>query len=118
MRKDMQTKTQASALAIPQEMMGWGSDVKVGKDILLAKILPTQPSSEFVTDGKAQIGEFRDSLSGAKLGSIAEPLAFLPFHLEKMLDILEDDGTGQFKWKESFPLIEDPLAEGYSDNVS
>jgi hypothetical protein len=116
MSKQMQTKT-AAPLAMPPEMAGWGADVKVGKDILLAKILPMQPSSEFVTDGKAQIGEFRDSLSGSKMGSIAEPMEFLPFHAEKMWDIMEDDGSGQYKWKQSFPLIEDPLHKDFNDNL-
>ena len=95
----------------------WGEDVYLGaSDIVIAKLLPMQPSSVLVVDGKAAIGEFRDSLSGAKLGSITEPVEFIPFHVDKAWDILEEDGD-QFKWRKSIPLVEDPTKPGYNDNL-
>lgn len=95
----------------------WGDDVFVGaSDIIIPKILPMQGLSQLVADGKAMMGEFRDSLSGEKLGSIAEPIPVIPFHVEKVWDILEEDGD-QFKWVRSEPLIEDPTKQGYNDNL-
>lgn len=99
------------------EVAAWGDDVHLGQDIVLAKILPMQGLSQLVTDGKAAMGEFRDSLSGAKLGSIAEPLEVLPFHVEKFWDVMEEDDEGDFKWARSEPLIENPAQEGYNDNL-
>ena len=76
----------------------WGNDVYLGaNDIVIPKILPMQGLSQMVADGKAMMGEFRDSLSGEKLGSIAEPIPVVPFHVEKVWDVLEEDGD-QFKW--------------------
>lgn len=98
------------------ELQEWGNDVVLGQDIVLAKILPMQPSSVFVGDMKAQIGEFRDSLSCAKIGSIAEPFEIIPFHVEKFWDIMEEDGDN-FKWARSEPLIENPAEKGYNDNL-
>ena len=94
----------------------WGNDQVLGQDIVIAKILPMQPSSDLVTDGKATIGEFRDSLSGVKLGSIVEPLDIIPFHIEKFWDILVKEGD-QFEWDSSVPLIENPTLQGYNDNL-
>lgn len=108
----------ANTLAVAtEEMQGWGNEVALGtQDIILAKILPMQGLSVLVADGKAMMGEFRDSLSGAKLGSIAEPIVIIPFHVEKVWDILEEQGD-QFKWVKSEPLIEDPIKPGYNDNL-
>lgn len=99
------------------EVAAWGSEVHLGtQDIILAKILPMQGLSELVADGKAKMGEFRDSLSGELLGSITEPMQVIPFHVDKVWDILEEDGD-QYKWVRSEPLIEDPTKPGYNDNL-
>jgi len=93
--------TKAVAVDVNQ---GWDNDVYLGaNDIIIPKILPMQGLSVMVADGKAMMGEFRDSLSGEKLGSIAEPIPFIPFHVEKVWDILEEDGD-QYKWVRSEPL--------------
>lgn len=95
----------------------WGNDVYLGvNDIIIPKILPMQGLSQLVADGKAMMGEFRDSLSGERLGSITEPIAVVPFHVDKVWDILEESGD-QFKWVRSEPLIEDPTKPGYNDNL-
>lgn len=115
MSKDLTTK-QTQAVATPADLADWGTENKIGKDLLLAKILPMQPMSDMVTDSKAAIGEFRDSVSGAKLGSIAEPLEFIPFHVEKMWDVQVKNGD-KFEWDHSMPLIEDALNKDYNDNL-
>lgn len=103
--------------AVSTEVVEWGNDVYLGKnDVVIPKILPMQGLSQLVADGKAMMGEFRDSLSGEKLGSITEPIAIVPFHVEKVWDVLVEEGD-QFKWVRSEPLIEDPTKEGYNDNL-
>lgn len=69
-------------------------------DILIPKVLLMQPVSAFVTEGEATIGDFRNSVTKEKLGSIHESFAFVPFHFTKTWDIVGDDG----KWirKEDF----------------
>lgn len=116
MSKEVATKAEAQ-LPATDLVSEWGGDVHLGQDIVLAKILPMQPVSELVADGKATMGEFRDSLSGAKLGSIAEPIEVIPFHVEKFWDVMEEDDDGNFKWARSEPLIENPAAPGYNDNL-
>lgn len=114
MSKEVAVKSEAQLPST--ELAAWGSDVHLGQDIVLAKILPMQGMSVLVTDGKAVMGEFRDSLSGAKLGSIAEPIEVIPFHVEKFWDIMEEEDD-DFKWKKTEPLIENPAAPGYNDNL-
>lgn len=116
MDKELVAKTQN---AVSTDVMSdWGEGPALGQDIVIAKILPMQASSHLVGDGKAAIGDYRDSLTGAKIGSIVEPIEVIPFHVEKFWDIQKDvDGSGQFKWVRSEPLIEDPVSPGYNDNL-
>ena len=116
MSKEVAVKASTTPVVMTEEMAGWGKEVNLGNDIVLAKILPMQPSSTLVGDGKAQIGEYRDSISGNKIGSIADPFEVIPFHVEKFWDIMEEDG-GNFKWARTEPLIEDPAKPGYNDNL-
>ena len=99
------------------DVAAWGEQFVGATDIIIPKILPMQGLSELVTDGKAVMGEFRDSVSGEKMGSIAEPIAIIPFHIQKFWDIMEEDSEGDFKWVKSEPLIENPLDKGYNDNL-
>ena len=113
--KSLVTK-EAGALTT-ESLSDWGNDVYLGKnDIVIPKILPMQGLSQLVADGKAMMGEFRDSLSGEKLGSITEPIAIIPFHVEKVWDILEEEGDN-YKWVRSEPLVEDPTKAGYNDDL-
>lgn len=115
--KEVTVKEQAPP---PAEMtaQGWGdTGVVMGQDIVLAKILPMQGLSELVADGKARMGEMRDSLTGALIAGIDQAFEFLPFHVEKFWDIMTDDGAGNFKWDRTEPLVEVPGAPGYNDNL-
>ena len=98
------------------DLSEWGTPEVLGQDIIIPKILPMQASSVAVTDGKAVMGEFRDSVTNAKLGSIVEPMDIIPFHVEKFWDILEKEGD-QFAWKRSDPLNENPADKNYNDNL-
>lgn len=116
MPKEVTVKQGTALPAELTDLSQWGMPAVLGNDIIIPKILPMQPSSDLVTDMKAQIGEFRDSLSGEKLGSIVEPIEVIPFHVEKYWDILVEKGD-QFEWDASIPLIEDPAKAGYNDNL-
>ena len=112
--------TEPKQAHLPAEVSldAWGEAPRLNaQDIIIPKILLMQGLSDLVADGKAMMGDFRDSLSGAKLGSIVEPIEIIPFHLEKFIDIEEDDGEGNFKWARTEPLIEDPLNPKYNDNL-
>lgn len=104
-------------VAVADNFGDWGAPQPLGQDIIIPKILPMQPSSVMVTEGKAAFGEFRDSLSGVKLGSIVEHVEFIPFHVEKFWDIMVDTGNDQYKWMKSLPLIENPQDANYNDNL-
>ena len=115
--KEVQVKaTNQVVTAVTSDLTDWGQAPAMGQDIIIPKILPMQPTSDLVADGKAVMGEFRDSLSGSKLGSIVEPIEILPFHVEKFWDIYHEEGD-QFEWKGSEPLVENPADKNYNDNL-
>lgn len=101
----------------PLEASAWGDEFVGTSDVVIPKILPMQGLSQLVIDEKARIGDFMDSVSGEKLGSISEPIQIIPFMVQKFWDIMEEDDEGNFKWVKSEPLIENPLEKGYNDNL-
>lgn len=92
----------------------WGMPTQMSSDIIIPKILPMQGLSELVTDGKAVMGEFRNSLSGEKLGSITDPIEIIPFAVQKVWDIYKQVGD-KFEWEQSIPLNENPASKDYND---
>lgn len=113
--KEIAVKEQA---ALPStELSAWGDEFIGTTDIVIPKILPMQGLSQLVVDDKARIGDFMDSVSGQKLGSIVEPIAIIPFMVQKFWDIMEEDDEGNFKWVRSEPLIENPMDKGFNDNL-
>lgn len=87
------------------QLMG---DFKIdSSDILIPKILLMQPSSVFVNDGEATLGDFRNSVTKEKLGSINESFSFVPFHFTKSWDIVGDGG--KFVRKEEFKAGDENL---------
>jgi len=82
----------------------WGDDVHVSsQDILISKILPMQGLSKLVADRKAQIGEYRDSVTGELLGSIDKPMAFVPVHVEKFW-IVSKEINGKMEYQTMEPM--------------
>jgi hypothetical protein len=116
MAKEVQVKQEQALSAEVADLSNWGAPEVLGQDILISKILIMQPSSEMVADGKANLGEFRDSVVGTKLGDQVTPIEVIPFHLQKYWDIHTEEG-GQYQWTRSEPLIENPIAKGYNDNL-
>lgn len=123
MKSDKELTTPASNVPAHMTSEAWGSDVNLGQDIVIAKILPMQGLSELVADGKARMGEMRDSLTGAMIAGIDQMFEFLPFHVEKFWDVLKETYTkdnkpsGEFKWDHSEPLVENPQDPGYNDHL-
>lgn len=67
-------------------------------DIILPKILVMQGLSKLVADGKAVLGEIRESLDGKLLAEREKPLEFIPFHYYKTwICFLEEKGKLQYK---------------------
>lgn len=76
-------ETGSNAVALSQNLDDWGVSEVSSKDIIIPKILAMQGLSELVSEGKAKLGDFVDSVSGEVLGSIDKPMTFVPFHMEK-----------------------------------
>lgn len=102
---------------LPAQMMNeWGAPVVSSQDIVIPKILPMQGLSVLVTQRKAQIGEFRDSVNNNLLGAIDQPVHVIPFYMEKSWDILLQQADGRFKWNRSVPVVENTASPDYNDN--
>ena len=79
------TKKQETKVAAYESTDAWGNDTDFSaQDMVISKILPMQGLSKLVTEGKAMMGDFCDSVNGTKLGSIDQPLDFIPFKVDKM----------------------------------
>ena len=94
----------------------WASPTMSAQDIVIPKILAMQGLSVAVTEGKAQMGEFRDSISNNLIGSIDKPFTAIPFYVDKVWDILEEQADGSFKWKRTVPVVDNPKSPDYNDN--
>jgi hypothetical protein len=68
-----------------QEFMDqWGPAPISQKDIIIPRLNLMQPVSEQVTEGNAAFGEFRNSLTGEKIGDFKTTFEFVPFHMRKV----------------------------------
>ena len=100
-KNELATRIQMNAA----EFQELASEFKVdNSDIMIPKILLMQPSSVMVADDKvnARIGDFRNSVNAEKLGTILEPLLFIPFHFTKIWDIIDPEQNN--KWLRSDPF--------------
>lgn len=89
----------AVALAA-QNLNEWGAGDVSSRDLVIPKILAMQGLSELVSEGKAKLGDFVDSVSGEVLGSIEKPVEFIPFHMEKKWIISrKKKGEGKFEFE-------------------
>lgn len=95
----------------------WGAPQVSQQDIIIPKILVMQGLSVAVAEGRAQMGEFRDSLNNTLMGRFdTDPVHVIPFYIEKTWDILEEQEDGSFKWTRSVPVVENPASPDYNDN--
>lgn len=117
MSKELTTKPVNEVSTHVANLDEWGAPMPLGSDIVLSKILPMQLTSKLVADAKAAFGEYRDSISGEKLGSLTEPRPWIPFHVQKFWDIMQPDEEGTFKFVRMEPLVENPADPAYNDNL-
>lgn len=105
MSKELETKKQKNVIlaehaAMAEEVFG---DLTIdSSDILIPKLLLMQASSEAVAAEKARIGDFINSVSGEKIGSIVEPIEIIPFYNTKCIDIINADDSNKLLRKEPF----------------
>lgn len=97
------TTTQGSEVLDQSAMLGAFGDVSLSAtDVVIPKILAMQGMSKLALEGKASVGQFVDSISNEVVGSIDEPLEFIPFHLTKTWIVSKWNGQ-----KYKFSHIED-----------
>jgi len=65
---------------------------QTAEDILMASILPMNPSSKFVMDGKAVFGELRNSLTEERLAGVNEKYSVIPICIKKQWIVSRMDG--------------------------
>lgn len=116
-KQELEVKNQNQvAVTTEQVLSDWGVEQINTNDIVIPQILTMQGMSDFVMEGKAMFGEFRDSVNGALIGSLDKPFEMIPFYIDKKWDVYHLQGD-KFVWQKSMPLIENPLAPGYNDNL-
>jgi len=71
-------------------------------DIIIPKLLLMQGMSQFVADDKAKLGDYVNSVTGERLGSVVEPIEIIPFYHRKSLDILNADENNERIRNEEF----------------
>lgn len=77
------TTTETNEVMNPANLDAWGENEMSSQDLIIPKLLMMQPGSKMVVDGKATFGEFRNSVTGAKMGDLKNPVTVIPFAMEK-----------------------------------
>lgn len=109
---------QQNQIVSMNEFADIAADFHVDKsDILIPKILLMQPSSDMVNEEKASLGDFRNSVTGAKVGSIAEPFSFIPFMYKKTWDIVNADDNNTWVRSEPFNPEDENLPWEFVENA-
>jgi hypothetical protein len=103
-------KKQETMPAAAMDMSAWGDGDVSAKDIIIPKILCMQGLSDLVADGKAKMGDFVDNLTNEVIGSIDNPVDFVPFHMEKIY-IISKKGQGDNRFE--FDRIEAEAGQQY-----
>lgn len=104
--------------AISTEVAEWGDHEVSANDLIVPQILTMQGLSQFVVDEKAAIGEFRNSMTGEKLGkSGSEPLTVIPFYCQEVFSIQAQQDDGSFKYHSTEPIVKSPMKPGYNDDL-
>jgi hypothetical protein len=111
MSKDLASTTSKDLAT--NDMAAWGAPAVSSRDIVIPKILCMQGLSQLVVDDKAKMGDFVDSMTSEIIGNYAkQPVAFIPFHLEKIWIIsTKKSGEGDFSFDSIVKVT--PENEGY-----
>lgn len=105
-KKEVTTKQETEVATTEMDGWGGGNDFSA-QDLIIPKILPMQGMSKMVMDRKAQLGEFRESMNGELVGSIDEPVNFVPFHVEKVWVESIKQGNEKPKFAGIIPITKD-----------
>lgn len=98
------TNNQAGTKAVATaSTSAWGTEEVQGSDVRIPKILLMQGLSELVSEEKASMGDFVNSITGDKLGDVKTPIEFIPIHMWKDWTISEEL-SGKFEYKERVPF--------------
>jgi hypothetical protein len=109
-KKNEVVEAQTNEVALSQNLDAWGDNEMTSQDMVIPKILCMQGLSELVSEGKAKMGDFVDSLSGEVVGSTENPVAIVPFHMEKLYIISKrEKGAGRYE----FDRIEAVTGQNY-----
>lgn len=96
----------------------WGEKEVSANDLIVPQILVMQGLSQFVTDGDALIGEFRNSLTKELMGKYdSSPVEVIPFHCQEVFSIQAQESDGSFKYHSTEPIVKSPMKAGYNDNA-
>lgn len=105
MSKKELAKKENSELALSGNLDAWGDNDMSAQDMVIPKILCMQGLSDLVSDGKAKMGDFVDSLSSEVIGSIENPVDIVPFHMEKIYIISKkNQGDSRFEFDRIEPV--------------
>lgn len=112
------TVREAQSVVSAEEIAAWGAKEVTANDLIIPQILTMQGLSVMVTDGNAQMGEFRDSLTGKLIGKYdSSPFEVIPFHCQEVFAISAQQPDGSFAYHATEPIIKSPLKAGYNDNA-
>lgn len=104
-KKKELAKQESAELEVAQELDAWGENEMTSQDMVIPKILCMQGLSDLVSDGKAKMGDFVDSLSNEVIGSIDEPVKIVPFHMEKIYIISKrEKGASRYEFDRIEPV--------------
>jgi hypothetical protein len=85
------------------EASEWATPELSSQDLIVPKILAMQGLSKQVAAGEAVMGEFRNSVTGECMGSLKQPLAFLPFYMQRNFVVMKLT-NGKWKFVRQVPL--------------
>lgn len=113
------TKTETTDVVVSEEMAAWGADQDISsQDVMISKILPMQGSSKLIGEGKAMFGEYRDSVTEELLGSIKEPVEFIPFHCEKFWIVnKKESNENRFKYAYREPITRENENRSWTEKI-
>lgn len=121
MEKQIEPK-KSSAIAVATDMDAWGGgQIVTSNDIVIPKILPLNFMSEKVKNNEGKYGEFRDTLSNNLMGSIDQPMEFVPFYMEKKwleFEIVTNkSGARKREFARIIPVQDNATKPGYNDDL-
>jgi hypothetical protein len=99
-KKNEVVEAKSNEVAQVAQLDDWGQSAVSSKDIVIPKILCMQGLSDLVSQEKAKMGDFVDSLTQEVVGNYqSAPIEFIPFHLEKLWAVSsKKQGEANFKF--------------------